>query len=52
MQVKPDVDWVQLCFDENDASFDLELPAISVSFFVLTAAEQAGWMATSLPSAS
>ncbi|KAK9907267.1 hypothetical protein WJX75_000303 [Coccomyxa subellipsoidea] len=52
LKVKPDVDWVQLCFDENDASFDLELPAVSVSFFVLTAAEQAGWMATSLPSAS
>lgn len=40
MQVKPETDTVQLLLYDDEASFDLELPAVSVSVYEVSAVEQ------------
>ncbi len=52
MQVKPEVERVQLLFHEDKASFDVELPAVSVSFYELHPAELAITEPTNLPAVS
>lgn len=49
MQVKPEIDLIQLLFDDDKASFDVQLPAVSVSFYELYAVEEAKTMPTNLP---
>ncbi|CAL8462764.1 g2297 [Coccomyxa elongata] len=52
LKVKPEVDRVQLLFHEDKASFDVELPAVSVSFYELHAVELAITEPTNLPAVS